>query len=217
MPENTIDRFYQGHLESLPERQRPLIRSLVVSLIASRVEENPDKFPDLRASIIWSINDEFMQAIITENPSEALQFGIFLTNLSEHKNYETEWYYRWLRGNGVTILLNEELHERTSEYINTQKTEDVRNLILNLETFINLDIDGWTKESIFNTPEAFTMFVSLILTTSLENSPEVSYGTELFNIAKRKLRESEVQRVVNYYQELSDTRELYKKLEPFLD
>jgi len=205
-----VEKLFEAVKDFSVEKQ-PQVRSLLLSRIATHQEavHNTDV-----ASQTWMINEKFLQEIIAQNPEEAFNFGVSLVTLSVSKDDSTEIYLSYLRGNGLNILIDEQLHDRLTQYLN--KGNERVKLKKKVEEFLNLDVKGWDKKKVYSTPDSFNLLTSLILGVSLADSPEQSVGRAFFEKAQKQLNNSDVLKVVGYFKELPDTNTLAGKLDSYL-
>ncbi len=199
-------------IKDFPEIQRPQIRSLLVSLIASYQEADHDQ---VGAALSWTVNDKFLHETVDKDVDQAFSFAVSLATLLPKSENETyEWFRRYLIGNGLTILADDRLHSRLNQYLS--EDENGKTLAASIQESLSVNVKGWDKEKIFSTPESFNCFASLVLGVSLNDNPAGSLAKNLAEKAESRLAEASVRKLVNCFTPLPEARRLSTKLKPYL-
>ena len=213
------ERIFETYLKDVPERTRPLVRSLVVSRIAAYQEKPYDP----KVGETWMINSELLDQYANQpDKYSVLKQAVSLITLSKHQDGQTEWYYRWLRGNGLSILFDKKMGEALLEF--TDDEEESPGLIEALNSFLDTDVSGLDKKALSDVPEAYSLFATFLVCDNLlkegRKNPYVSPGwsldvKELLIKAEKRAVNPEVRRVMNIFGEISDTKPLHERFAMF--
>lgn len=212
MTESHAEAFYETFLKDLPVEQRPQFRSLLISSIATAYEAKHNLDTAVNA---WVINNDFLREIIDNNPEKAFTFAIGLIALPQKpENEKYEYFRRYLLGNGLTMLADDELHDLLTTYLN--ENEKGQTLADTIQKAQSVDVTDWDEEKAFSTPEAFNLFAALTIGVTLEASQTGSVARNLAENAKARLTDVSVGQVVSYFMPMEDSQPLSIKLQPYL-
>ena len=93
-----VEQIYDDYLADLPQDLRPLVMSLIHARIAAHYEKTHE-FD--KTGPAWEASTIFQQEELKSQDQEGVfQRAIMLATLPVAQNEETEWYHRWLRGDG---------------------------------------------------------------------------------------------------------------------
>ena len=212
MPEQSAaERIYANFLQDIPVEMRPLARSLVVSRIAAHQEKpyNP------KVGETWMINSEFLdQEINNLNKEAVLNRAVWLTTLPKHKDEQIEYYYRWLRGNGLTILQDKRMSDTLNAFMDDQeKSKPLTNALV---SFLSTDVTGFDQASISDVPESYSLFTAFLVVDSLAYDPETRNRKKLIHMAQERLvNDFEVNRVMDIFGVIEDTKPLFERFDVY--
>lgn len=207
-----VQQIYDKYLKDLPEEIRPFASSLVVSRLAAHYESPHDS----RVSATWIKNSKHIeQELQNENKLEVLDRAVSLVTLPKHEDEQTEWYYRWLKGNGLSILQDERMTGALNGLVdNPEKSKPFMEA---LSSILSTDVKGLSLKDMSNVPESYSLFVAFLVCESLENGYVTKTRMDLINKAGRRLMEPEVDRVMRFFGEIKDTKELYARFATYRD
>lgn len=208
-----VGQIFQDFFKDAPEEIRPFIRSLVVTKIGAHQEKIHD---NKNLSITWLANSALLESELdNKNKEEVLERTVFLATLPKHPNEEIEWYYRWLRGNGIYMLQDARIGETFNSLLD--EPDKWKALTETLLGILSTDVNGLTKEQMSDVPESYSMFVTFLACANLTNEPLKMTGArrKLMTKAAERLTDPEVVRVMAYFGDISDTKELYKRFVSF--
>lgn len=208
MAEDKVDQIYSDHLANLPENERSFVRSLIVSLMAARFE-----LTDVpKAVMAWGINAVFQQEELNNSDKDGVfNRAVMLTTLPVSDNEKTEWYYRWLRGNGLTILQDESMRD----LVIARLDDTIRNkasLVAALDTLLDTRVDGLQANDLSEVPEAFSLFATFLVCFNCYTPEMTGERARLFEKATKKLIEdNECNRVMDLFGDDAEIKDLYEK------
>lgn len=203
-----VDQIYEEHLADLP----PELLPFVISLVHARIAAHYEKTHELdKTGLAWTASGAWAQEEL-KNPD---QDGVFeraamLATLPKSDKEETEWYYRWIRGNGLTILQEDVMRDRLIARLDNP--EKGKPLIHALDTFLETNVSGFKKEDLSDVPEGFSLFATFLVCFNAYTPDMKGERERIFNKAlDRLVDDKECKRVMDLFGEISDTKELYAK------
>ncbi len=210
MPESPKVQAIFESVKDTPKEVRPFIESLVVSRIAAHFERGHDK----RTGMAWEANTELLDKEL-QNPDKekVLERALFLVTLPKHENEESEWYFRWLRGNGLSMFQDERMREPLIALLDDP--ERGRPLVDALNSFLTTNVDDFTMDSLSDVPEVYSLLASFLVCSNFEGHPISEVREQLIQKATKRLTETEVSRVMDFFNEIDDTKVLYQKYKNF--
>lgn len=210
-----VEKVYTNFLEDFPVEMRPLARSLIVSRIAA-YHERP--YVDDKAKQAWGINWQFIDEHIKDNffdKAGVRDRAIWLTTLPKHQDEPTEWYFRWLRGNGLSILADPRMRRTLNTLMDDQ--EKSKPLTEALSAFLDTDVNGLKKIDLSEkVPEGFSLLASFLIVDSLGYGPQTDNRIQLKQKAEsRILNDNEVNRVMDIFGTIEDTKPLFEAFDTY--
>lgn len=154
----------------------------------------------------WVTVNPILDKLVKEDPQDALAFGVWLTTLPKAENSQQEWENRWHRGNGLVLLDDSRLRNQT--VINLNNNERLRESVAGFLQFDPSQVANKEDTSFY--PEAFLMVMDLKLLLGLDSASLSSEARVAVEVAKGKIKDPEVRRLVQIFGEISDTRQLYE-------
>lgn len=205
MPEKVIGT-YDSPLAKLPEELRPFVRSLLMTRMAAHFEQSHD---GPQSSKAWFASSEFLEQDLKQDPDGAFTRAVFMVTLPKSNDPDAEWYQRWLRGNGLTTLQNESMRDPLIKLLdNPQKGSALTEILGEL---LVTDVSGLDKAGLADNPEAFSLLATLLVCSNFWTREMSEAREKLFAQALKRFLDSETDRVMVYFGEIRDTREMYER------
>jgi hypothetical protein len=209
---NIIDQDKLGNnfKEKLVQESDDIIRELILLLLSNNLGASYEKVHDSKlATIAWMELTDNVEEMIKLNPSRALGIALFLVMLPVNNNENLEWKYRYLRGDGLSILMNESLTSLLQSFLGTSWAGQFASTLL---AFINYPIENWSYEEAVSTPEFYSTIVALKVGINLRVNSSSELAIKIFNAAKARLSNSRVKEQIGWYLSIPDTKDLAESL-----
>lgn len=154
----------------------------------------------------WAMVNLILDKLVKEDPQDALKFGIWLTTLPQVSDSKQEWENRWHRGNGLALLDDDRLRDQTLNILNTD--ERLRESVAGFLQFDPSQVAKKEDTSLY--PEAFSLVSDLKLLLSFNGTALSPQTSAIVDLAKAKIKDPEVKRLVKIFGEIADTQYLYQ-------
>ena len=183
--------------------------------VASGLENNEKDSEKIQETMGKAWMDAAFNAdrLAENNPRQALELGLVLTMLPRNDGSKKERVYRWMRGDGPTILAKESIRDEFLEFLKSDPR--ALSLVSKVSEYMGFDGGGLGRKEVFSDGDCFLALASMYLGAKLGVSDNVQ-ASMLNRLALEKLSDPEVARMVRYYVTEEDTAWIVGELNPFL-
>lgn len=190
MSTEKIDKLYQQLAPIDDSNERHGVYSLLLTQIASELEHIGTHDAQHAAGPIWEAANTNLNQMIEQDPNQAFDFGLKLTNLPQSSRL-----HQWLIGNGLIVISHPNLQPQLQKHLLSNQS-----LSATLDKLANLPIpaDIATKYDLSKHPMLFAQVMALRIKHSLDPNFLPT--------------DSEIQRILGLYYSISDTRDLVADL-----
>lgn len=215
MTETNFQNLYTEYSQIIDPTER-LVRSyMLFARIAAGHENNEEGIDRLQTSMgeNWMAAGGRFEKIVEIDPDKAFDIGIQLAMMPVSPNPKVEEIAKWVRGDGPGMLGKDELREKLLDYLSDKaKSED---LIDKLSQYLSYDFSkiGDSKEA-FEDPRCYLSLSTILLGMNVgkeKGLPE--NGKKIFDLARSKINDPSVEKVIKFYKTCPDTAWLAEGLE----
>jgi hypothetical protein len=217
MTEGRLNELFGKFSKVDESAERLQISYLIFGRIAAGMENHERDAEKIDASMskMWLEAADRFDRVLREDPSKAFEMALQVTLLPVSADPKIEGINKWIRSDGPSMLGREELRGNLLEYL--KNGEKSKELAQRLGEYVSLDFSKINdRETAFERPDCYLSLSTILLGLKMGKDVDSSENVRsLFERAELKFRDPEVTRVINYYQELEDTKWLADELNSF--